>query len=432
MEERTAKAGSRWLVHVGAGRSSCDVLDRASRLGFETLVFDRDGEAPGVRLASRWLPRSRDDPRGMLADLRDHARHHAVAGILTSSAAPDALLSAARLREALGLDGEPTSSVLRLLERSSWKPALEAAGVPTPRALPVASLAEVREFLERHPSALLKPDRGAGGSLGVAPVDPATPGLRARLEAARHASASGQALVEEAWPGREYSIDALVRRGETRLLMLSRKHWIPGPSGTLPAGYSWGAPEPGRRAGDDPRWRPFEALADRVARALGARDTLLSLDVLDGSRGPAVIDVGPLLDAKIDRALALCGIDVADIHVALATGRRPARSGPSPAALDRGHALRFLYAERAGRLDPRAARDADVEWEKRPFDPVVPPRSVADLVAWCRVEATHASAAWDRIRELDARQLFTIRPEPTAASSAISGPGPEEVAWTRS
>ncbi len=152
-------------------------------------------------------------------------------------------------------------------------------------------------------------------------------------------------------------------------------------------------------------------LAEPVLSAAGLDDSYFSLDVIESDGGLFVIDVGPLLDAKIDRLLHHAGVDVYGVASDIGLG------GPVAAALSlgRAHALRFVYASEpgvlamgtAGRVKTKGGF-AYLEFEKTAGDEVRPPESVADVVAWVIGSGSDASLVEADLFRLDLSDRIVI------------------------
>jgi biotin carboxylase len=165
--------------------------------------------------------------------------------------------------------------------------------------------------------------------------------------------------------------------------------------------------------------RVLEELGVRVITGLEINDSLFSIDVLVCNGKLLVVDVGPLLDAKMDRLLEIAGTDIYELQCHLATGQR-ILPGRFPPPRTKGYALRFLYSRASGVLEPangkslptRTPRGSGrIEWERRPGDRVGPPSSVADTLGWVMVIGEDRSMAWLNAKNTRPEELFRIRGE---------------------
>lgn len=372
-----------------------------------------------------------------------------VVGLHSTSTAPSALQTAARLRDGLRLNGPDPEQTRMVLNREAWQPRVRAAGGRIPERLRTSSPEEALAFLSDLPQAFIKPASGGRGGRGVQRIltrsvdaksnpvgGPGEPGSRLTasvqnaFERAASASTDGDVHIEEGVPGSEYSVDFAVFRGSARLLQIARKHatWMNGHP--LPIGYARGPVSPGERADADPAWSILASIAQRLTVAFALDATLFTADVILPTRPggePAVIDVGYLLDAKVDASLRFSGFDIDGLAVDLATDSTwlPAHDA---GAQTRGFATRFWYPEKTTVLRSNA-RVADVELATGPHDPSSPwlrqtvdwelvsgqpapsPRSVADLIACLHVEAQDAATAWSESGRISQPGLKPARPD---------------------
>lgn len=136
----------------------------------------------------------------------------------------------AYVAEALGLRNGDPATVWRLRDKGQTRAALDAAGVPQPRSVPVKTLDDALAAGEKvgYP-AVLKP-RGLGASLGVVKVTGADD-LRRMFPFTRDIKAPDPVLystdfpmlVEECVEGEEISVDSVIQDGVLTPLFIGRK-----------------------------------------------------------------------------------------------------------------------------------------------------------------------------------------------------------------
>jgi biotin carboxylase len=132
---------------------------------------------------------------------------------------------AAAIGEHLGLAMHSTRTVGWVHHKPSMRARLAETGVDdTPYAL-VGSVAELREFLDRHGyPAVLKPAVGAG-SIGISRLTGADDLATAlRNAAAESAWTRGGAMVERLHEGPQYSVEAFSENGEHEVVCVTRKY----------------------------------------------------------------------------------------------------------------------------------------------------------------------------------------------------------------
>lgn len=178
------------------------------------------------------------------------------------------LLRAARLREAMGIDGQGTAEAEAFRDKLRMKEVLTAAGVRTTPFAPVAHVTDLYAFAAEHGYPfVVKPRRGAG-STGVEVLRDAD-GLAAYAEA--HTALGdddGAALLAEAYVEHElFHIDGLIVAGTTLLVWPSAcTSALTYREGTVFTSTTLDA--------HDPLTEPLRELTLRAVRALSAWPTL--------------------------------------------------------------------------------------------------------------------------------------------------------------
>jgi biotin carboxylase len=191
----------------------------AKELGFETIVVDGNPDAPYTHLADRFEHIDLQDKEGILR-LAETLKTEAagLTGIMT--AGTDFSASVAFAAEKLGLPGIPYETALDASDKERMRRRFEAAGVPSPQFIilsaPPASLCGIA-----YP-VVVKPVDNMGAR-GCRRVDTEQE-LHAAVENALHFSRSSRVIVEEYMDGPEFSLDAIVYRGEITLCGLADRH----------------------------------------------------------------------------------------------------------------------------------------------------------------------------------------------------------------
>lgn len=393
-----------WVCVIGGGKSQMPFIEAAGERGLNTVVFDRDPDAPAKGIATEFVTMSTHDTDGVIAYLEAHPRD--LVGCFTYSSYEGALLTTSAIVDRFGLRGLRRKALDRMWSKPEMLRALDSAGLATTDWTVTSDPVELEEFVARQGAAIVKPARGGVGSVGVAFVAPGREGIGELLATACAASSDGMALIEGYLAGSEYSVDGYVAGGTAVVLAVSRKSSLGAEGGFVMAGFVTG---PGAIQEDVAS--ALTGLADPVLDAAGLDDSYFSLDVIESDGELFVIDVGPLLDAKIDRLLHHAGVDVYGVASDIGLGAAVAIA-LSPG---RAHALRFLYASESGVLAMGAAGRvktqggfAHLEFEKAAGDEVRPPESVADVVAWVIGSGSDASLVEADLFRLDLSDRIVI------------------------
>jgi glutathione synthase/RimK-type ligase-like ATP-grasp enzyme len=362
--------------------------------GFATVVFDRDPAAPGAAHAAVFHPVSTHDTRAVLQALDGLD----LAGCFTYSSYEGALLTTAAVVERHDLRGLTRVALDRMWDKPAMLEALGAAGLAVHPWTVTEDPAVLTSFLAEHGRVVVKPARGGVGSAGVTLADHGSIDAAAAVDRAVAEGSDGQALLEAHVAGTEYGIDGVVSGGEVTVMAVSRKHTLP--ESPVMAGFATASPR-------DPGAGAAAEVAPAAIGAAGLDDSFFSLDVIVGDRGAFVVDVGPLLDAKIDRALDLAGLDPYGVAIDLVTTGRPEIGSAA------SFAVRFLYAATAGTVSsavPGQVGGAVLELERAVGDEVAPPGSIADVLGWMIATGDDGVSLWNRLAGIDLTGRITVTP----------------------
>ncbi|GAB3979761.1 ATP-grasp domain-containing protein [Actinoallomurus acanthiterrae] len=230
--------------------------------------------------------------------------------------------AASYVAETLGVRNGDPAVIWRLRDKAQTRTALDAAGVPQPRSIPVSTLDQALAAADHvgYP-AVLKP-RGLGASLGVVIVnDPA--GLREKFAFTRDTKApdpvvyAGEepVLVEERVVGDEISVDAVIQGGRVIPLFIARKV-VGYPPYAEEIGHYVDAADP--LLTDPGLLRILQDTHD----ALGFRDGWTHSEFMLTGDGPRVIEVNGRLGGDMIPYLGLLatGIDPGTAAAAAACG----------------------------------------------------------------------------------------------------------------
>ncbi|MFL6136654.1 MAG: acetyl-CoA carboxylase biotin carboxylase subunit family protein [Frankiaceae bacterium] len=286
------------------------------------------------------LPDTQDGPAMGRAAL-ELAEKQPVAGVLCWDEGH--IHTASYAAEALGLRGGDPAVVWRVRDKGQTRAALDAAGVPQPRSVPVNSLEEAVAAAERvgYP-AILKP-RGYGASLGVVRVEDEDE-LRERFPFTHDFTlpdpvpfnSPERVLVEECVIGDEISVDSVIRDGVVTALFVGRKV----------VGYPPYAEEIGHFVdAEDPLLTDpvLTRILQDTHAALGFRDGWTHSEFMLTTDGPKVIEVNGRLGGDMIPYLGklATGIDPGPVAAAVACGLEP----DIAPTRSRVAAIRFYYVE---------------------------------------------------------------------------------------
>ncbi|MDR3170560.1 MAG: ATP-grasp domain-containing protein [Treponema sp.] len=206
------------LLILGAGVMQGPAINIAKTLGLETVVVDADPQAPCVSLADRFEQVDLKDKAGVVALGQELKAAGGLAGIMT--AGTDFSATVAWAAEKLGLPGIPYEASLNASDKERMRQCFKAAGVPSPEFVVLTGDKDLNVPLP-YP-VVVKPVDNMGAR-GCRRVD--TPeALPVAVSDALSFSRSGRVIVEAYMEGPEFSVDAIVYKGELIICGLGDRH----------------------------------------------------------------------------------------------------------------------------------------------------------------------------------------------------------------
>lgn len=361
------------VVVLGGGTSQLPYITALQALGFRVVSIDRDASAPAAKVAERFVVQSTHDLFGLKLAAEDITNDENVLLFFSNSSHPNVATNVAELNALCRsrVASYSPDAVALSYDKSRLKARWREVGLPTPAAWIYP--AENRIVEQAFPC-IVKPLSGMG-SIGVALC-------RSGDELYRYLEHIGQpCLVEDYVDGPELSVDGVVFDGCVRVISVADKRVGAVGRPFLPKRFAL----VGREAlaatyGDDMPYRIEEVTASALA-AIGLDHSQFSFDIKIDTGGIQLIECGPFWDCRIDRLLSFAGFEPYGWFMRALLRRELGSDGWVS-----GAAMEFVYAEHAGVFDSSATRrncpDCYWEFECRDGDPVVPPKSAADVIAY--------------------------------------------------
>jgi N-acetylmuramoyl-L-alanine amidase/biotin carboxylase len=193
----------------------------AKEMGLETVAADAAPDAPCAGLADRFERVDLKDKEGIEKLARRLMAEGGLSGVMT--AGTDFSASVAWAAERLGLPGIPYEAALDASDKERMRRRFKEAGVPSPRFIIVSGALDAAGIKVPFGFPLVVKPVDNMGSRGCRRVDsPAE--LESAVRGALGFSRSGRAIVEEYMEGPEFSVDALVFKGEITICGFADRH----------------------------------------------------------------------------------------------------------------------------------------------------------------------------------------------------------------
>jgi len=225
-EEIGHGAGGRKSVMIlGGGVMQLPAIRTAGEEGWRSFVVDGNPACPGADAADQFAHVDLRDLDGLVEAAREYRSGNGLDGVFT--AGTDFSTSVAYVAEALGLPGIPYRTALDASDKFRMRTRFTEAGVPCPPFVGILSEQRLGTAVARCVSSLtfpvvVKPVDNMGAR-GVIRVSTET-ALESALAAARTHSKTGRVIVEEFIEGDEFSLDAIVYRGEVTVCGVADRH----------------------------------------------------------------------------------------------------------------------------------------------------------------------------------------------------------------
>ncbi|MCL2231246.1 MAG: ATP-grasp domain-containing protein [Treponema sp.] len=220
------------IIILGAGVMQGPAINIAKELGYYTIALDGNSAAPCVHLADKFEQIDLKDKEGIETFARSIQSSYNRLGIMT--AGTDFSASVAWTAEKLGLPGIPYEAALNASDKSRMRECFKKAALPSPDFFTISQEEfnhrehgeqGVKRFLEANLLSfplVIKPVDNMG-SRGCRRVD----NIGEFPDAAKTAigfSRSGRAIVENFMDGPEFSVDAIVYKGEITICGIADRH----------------------------------------------------------------------------------------------------------------------------------------------------------------------------------------------------------------
>ncbi|MDR2543370.1 MAG: ATP-grasp domain-containing protein [Treponema sp.] len=207
------------LIILGAGVMQGPVIQIAKELGFFTIVLDGSSSAPNIPIANRFEQIDLNDKEGIESFARSIQSSTDCLGIMT--AGTDFSASVAWTAEKLCLPGIPYEAALNASDKSRMRACFKNAGLPSPGFFTITP----EDTFDSIPLAfplVIKPvdNMGSRGCRRVNNINEFSQAAKSAIGFSR----SGKAIVESYMDGPEFSVDAIVYKGEITICGLADRH----------------------------------------------------------------------------------------------------------------------------------------------------------------------------------------------------------------
>jgi biotin carboxylase len=381
------------IVFIGGSQDHVPFIEAAIKMGYSTVVFDRDENCNGAKIADTFFKISTHDSKQIISKCKALNKTNKICGTMTYSSAAESLFATANVCRLLKLPSFTLKSIELATDKILMKESFIKFRVPTPGWTSTNTLQEAINYFKKSGSMplIMKPSAGGQGSIGVALVKQVSD-IVDQYQNSSLSSNDSKVILERYYQGQEFSIDGIMVGDMPIVLAVSEKHSLGGDFNFIMSGFSIINADEKKQYKED--WiKIIKETALQAVNAMGITNSFFSVDIVDTKKGFMVLECGVLLDCKIDRLLKYVDIDVYKMMINLIIGDDKNLEIPSSI---KSACLSFLFVEKEGLFKINnlfeKKYDGKIEWEKHNGEYVRLPRSIADAVGWLINHCDHVTS----------------------------------------
>ena len=212
--------GKRRVLILGAGIMQGPAIKIAEEMGLTAIAADADLSAPCVALAHQFENVDLKDRDGIEKLSKKLGEYGGLHGIMT--AGTDFSANVAWAASKMGLSGINYETALDCSDKERMRRCFKEKGIPSPDFIIMSRIPQEESELPFPWPLVVKPVDNMG-SRGCRKVSSFTE-LKNAVKDALKFSRSGRAIIEEYMEGPEFSVDALVYRGEITICGFADRH----------------------------------------------------------------------------------------------------------------------------------------------------------------------------------------------------------------
>ena len=327
---------SKTLLVLAASKYQVPAIETAKALGYRVITTDNVPTNPGHALADASYQVDTTDTNGVLR----LATKERISGVIASGT-DVAVITAARVAQALDLPGPPPAAAALLTQKLAFRAFLQNAGFECPRVIEIADgLRLDGEVFSSRVKWLLKPNCSSG-SKGIFIVNDEA-GYNSNVAESRSFSLDGQAFLEEFIEGTQHTCEGVLEGGKVVLSLLTDRDTASSPYTT-----TIGHRVPSRLSG------PFQIQAlstiESVMARLGVSSGPFDCDFVATHNRVVLIEITPRLGGNSLSRLFKAALDFDLVTYAVTTACGDYYPVP-PSTQPKVAAIKILGVEQGGRL----------------------------------------------------------------------------------
>ena len=356
------------IIFITGSKSTYPFVEAAKKKGYQIVLFDLDPNAYCKVLSDYFFAISANDKKNIYYEIKKLKEFCDYLGVICFSSSLNALVTSSYLMEMLSLNGYSEKSLNITYDKHKLYEIMHRNNISTPGRY------DLSNGLENIIFPCIVKCAGGIGSLG-------TKVIYSLFEFQKYLECSNEEtsnlICEEFIDGELIHLDGFVQRGNLRLFNAVKKGVENINNTPLTKGYT-----PFQEVLNKKEYEKLINQIEVCVSKIQIDNHYFGVDVILDLKNNDffILEVGFLLDAKMDRLLFFQGINVYEMLVDIVTGVTVVEEKFFSKKTEKF--LQFIYSNRNGKLIINHYHPL-IEWEKSNGDMVKIPDSISDILGWC-------------------------------------------------
>jgi len=358
------------IVFITGSKSSLPFINEAKKRGFKTIVIDNDPECVSKAIADNFALFSAANEELILGYLKSVTNEFEIKGVITYSSLPFALSTVSRISHEFGLPSFNKESVEITYDKGLLHQKMIESGCNLLKTFHELSEGLVSSEDFNFP-VFLKSKSGIG-SLGTNFIQ-----SKEELKNALTDQDLSTFVIQDFAYGPLLHIDGFIQNGQVAFFRLLEKSILY--ENSVPLTKSFCKPSE-----DYLNLEKYELLLNSIIGFINSSkmdNNFFGADFIYDTKKQDffLIEIGYLMDVKVDRLLFHSGINPYSLLIDISIGKEISLNLEE---MNHNLALELIYPIKTGSFVKIESKDIEFEWEKDNLEVKNLPNSVADIVGW--------------------------------------------------
>jgi carbamoylphosphate synthase large subunit len=360
-----------YVIILGGSRSTYPFLLAVKEMGYRIILVDANPNSYCSSYSEISIPISTFNGMEVWKNISEHHVGISVVGVLCYSSYREALLSASFLSKKYKVKGFSAQSVINVYDKQIMNSLLNKYEILTPQKYDISSPDCAEQI--RYPC-IIKPTNGIG-SRGVQLVSNEKDLVQ---QLTNYDLDINEVICEQFIEGELYHADGFISNAKAQIFSVVKKGVLFQNKIPLTESYS---PTP-IYLDTDMKDR-IDSIIKNSVKATEIDNNYFGVDFIISKQTQEIytLEIGYLMDARIDRLLYHSSVNVYKMFVDIVLGNIILSEDYEIANMGR-KSLKFFYANNNGRISIKDVPDGIIEWEVENGQRVNVPSSISHILGW--------------------------------------------------